>query len=210
MSTLFIVYTSLCVISVTILFVLGYFTFFNKKIRLKDWFYIFVGLVLFETFSLTITKGVETNDNLIVEFKVPKDIYTNIELEEDTSLTDQMLYTYLNEMRVPHAKIVLCQAKIESAQYGSVLYKRQNNLFGMKIPRKRATSGTGGKAGYQGYNNWRESVTDYVLWQYSHNVDKLSHEDYLKYLGKVYAEDPNYVTKIKNMLKQINFKKLER
>lgn len=209
MSTLFIVYTSLCIITIAVLFVLGYFTFLNKKILKKDWFFIFVGLALFETFSLAITKGIETNNKLIVEFKVPKDIYTNVEMDGDSILTDQTLYTYLLEMRVPHSKVVLCQAKIESAQYGSVLFKRQYNLFGMKIPTNRATSGTDGKAGYQSYNSWRESVTDYVLWQYSHNVDKLSQDEYLKYLGRVYAEDPNYVAKIKKMLNDIDFRKLD-
>lgn len=208
MNTLFITYTILCLISISALFVLGYFTFINKKILKKDWFFIAIGLVLFETFSLFYTKGVETNNKLKTEFKVPKDFYSDSEYESDSLLTDGILYTYLVEMRVPHAKIVLCQAKIESAQYSSVLFKRQNNLFGMKIPTNRATSGSDGKAGYQAYNNWKSSATDYILWQYSHNVDKLSQEDYLKYLGKIYAEDPKYVAKIKKMLKEIDFDKL--
>lgn len=146
---------------------------------------------------------------MAIDIKVPKEIYSQIEYEEDSVLTDQMLYNYLLDMRAKHPKIILCQAKIESANYKSVLFKRQHNIFGMKVPMVRTTSGYGGKAGYQNYNNWRESAIDYIFWQHSNGADKLKQDDYLAYLGKVYAEDPEYVNKIKKMLTEIDFKKLK-
>lgn len=208
MSTLFIIYTSLCIITIAVLFVLGYFTFLNKKILKKDWFFIFVGLALFETFSLAITKGIETNNKLIVEFKVPKVFYSSYNIEEDTILTDDVLYRYLLDIRVPHAKIILCQAKIESANYKSPLFKSNNNLFGMKIPTQRANVGSPGRAGYQSYVRWEDSATDMLIFILSHGLDKLSDKEYLKYLQKFYAEDPNYVNKISKKLKEINVEKI--
>jgi len=180
----------------------------KKTIKYRDLFFIGIGVGLFLIVVTTITMGNTVNEKLLVEFKVPKDVYSDVNMP-DSIINDNILYNHLLNMRMPHAKIVLCQAKIESATYSSVLFKRQYNLFGMKIPSSRPTSGNGGKAGYQSYNNWHESVTDYLLWQFSHNVDKLSHEEYLNYLDKIYAEDPNYVNKIKKMLKEIDFKKLE-
>lgn len=207
MSTLFIIYSILLVVTIASIYFLTTYSI-KKVLGLREWSFIVIGVIFVTLISQTIEKGIVVNDKLSVEFKVPKDLYTNVE-EPDSILTDKILYNHLLDMRVPHSKVVLCQAKIESASYGSVLFKRQYNLFGMKIPNIRPTSGSGGKAGYQSYNNWRESVTDYVLWQFSHKVDKLSHDEYLTYLGKIYAEDPNYVTKIRKMLKDINFKSLE-
>lgn len=207
MSTLFILYTILLALLIVITYLLVSLTI-KKSINFHDWINIYVGLSCTLLVIALIKVGIDVNDKLSLEFKVPRDIYTN-EYVSDSILTDRVLYNHLLDMRVPHAKIVLCQAKIESADYSSVLFKRQFNLFGMKIPESRPTSGESGKAGYQSYNNWRESVTDYVLWQFSHNVDKLSQEDYLKYLGKIYAEDPKYVEKIKKLLNTINFKNLE-
>ena len=207
MNTLLIGYSIFLIISIASIYFLSHYTV-KKIIKIKDWIFIGIGIALFMFIATTIKIGNNVNEKLLVEFKVPKDVYSGNNLP-DSILNDNILYNHLLNMRVPHSEIVLCQAKIESASYSSVLFKRQFNLFGMKIPSSRPTSGNGGKAGYQSYNNWTESVTDYILWQFSHNVDRLSHDEYLNYLGKIYAEDPNYVNKIKKMLKEIDFKKLE-
>lgn len=207
MNTLFIGYSILLIFSIASIYFLIVYTI-KKSIKLREWLFILIGISFVGISTLTLFYGNDVNNKLNIEFKVPKDMYTNV-YEEDSTITDKILYNHLLDMRVPHAKIVLCQAKIESASYKSVLFQRQYNLFGMKIPYSRPTSGNGGKAGYQSYNNWKESVTDYVLWQFSHKVDKLTQEDYLTYLGKIYAEDPNYVSKIRKMLKEINFRSLE-
>lgn len=207
MSLLFFTYSLLILVTAGSIYALTHYVL-KREITLKDLFYIGIGVVLLSLCYTTVKQGINVNAKLSVEFKVPKDVYSD-GYNNDSTLSDKTLYNYLLDMRVPHPKIVLCQAKIESADYSSVLYKRQFNLFGMKIPSTRATSGSGGKAGYQGYNNWMESVTDYILWQYSHNADKLNQDEYLLYLGKIYAEDPKYVFKIKKMLKEIDFSKLE-
>lgn len=209
MNTLLIFYTVLVVICVALCYIAYKYTFQLKKLGIKEWLLIFAGVFIFNSASLLVTSGIEINDKLSVNLKVPKEIYSQVEFEEDSTLTDEMLYNYLLNMRASHPKIILCQAKIESASYKSVLFKRQNNLFGMKVPMIRTTSGYGGKAGYQNYNNWTESVIDYIFWQHSNGTDKLKEGDYLAYLGKVYAEDPNYVSKIKKMLTEIDFKKLK-
>jgi flagellum-specific peptidoglycan hydrolase FlgJ len=112
-------------------------------------------------------------------------------------------------MRANFPKVILCQAKIESDDYSSTLFKRNNNLFGMKTSTNRVTTSGEGRAGYKSYLNWRESVTDMALWQLSHKIDKMSQDDYINFLGKIYAEDPKYSSKIRAMLSKINFKQLE-
>lgn len=205
MNQLFFVYTGLCVITVSILFILSYFTFIKKMITKNDWFFIVIGIILFEVFSLSYTKGVETNNKLKAEINVSNEFYSNINDDIDTTLTDDLLYKYLLDIRIPHAKIILCQAKIESADYKSPLFKSNNNLFGMKIPNKRSNIGSPGRAGYQSYLRWQDSATDMLIFILSHNLDGISDSEYLRYLGKFYAEDPNYVEKIKEKLKKIKF-----
>lgn len=209
MSELLVFYTILVIIFVSICYLAYKYTIQSKKLGAKEWLLITSGMFVLTISDQLIMSAIEINDRMAIDIKVPKEIYSQIEYEEDSVLTDQMLYNYLLDMRAKHPKIILCQAKIESANYKSVLFKRQHNIFGMKVPMVRTTAGYGGKAGYQNYNNWRESAIDYIFWQHSNGADKLKQDDYLAYLGKVYAEDPEYVNKIKKMMVEIDFKKLK-
>ena len=51
---------------------------------------------------------------------------------------------------VPHSRIVLAQARLESGNMKSDFYKRTNNLFGIKHNGR-----------YVKYSHWRESIADY-------------------------------------------------
>lgn len=207
MNLLFIVYTLLAVGLISIIYVAVYFTFVKKQITSANWFFILIGILLLIQLEVTYSKGKEVNNKLSVEFKVPKDFYST-GVETDT-VNDGVLYNHLLSMRAPFPKVILIQAKIESDSYKSILYQKNKNMFGMKISTERVTTAGDGRAGYKSYVNWKESVTDYILWQFSHNVDKLSQEEYITYLGKIYAEDPKYSSKIRAKLKEINFDKLE-
>ena len=207
MNILFIVYTLLFASVISVGYAAVYFTFIKKQITLTNWAFILIGVLLLIQLEFTFTKGKQVNDKLSVEFKEPKDLYSTI--VETESISDGVLYNHLLSMRAPFPKVILIQAKIESNNYKSNLYQKNNNMFGMKISTERVTTAGDGRAGYKSYINWKESVTDYILWQFSHNVDKLSQEEYITYLGKIYAEDPKYPSKIRAKLKEINFDKLE-
>ncbi len=112
---------------------------------------------------------------------------------------------------------VLAQIKIESGNLTSFLLKRTNNMLGMRYPLTRKTTACGiyipakdtviignrdalkkylKADNYAVYKTWKDGVADYKLWQESNfNVT----ERYLTFLGKVYAEDTQYVQKIKQM-----------
>lgn len=168
-------------------------------------------LGVFWTILLMITVAV---GSMILEkgktvFNTPKDFYSEVYSEKDSLISDRLLYEYMQVMRIPHKEVVLMQAKIESANYSSGIFKRNNNLFGMKVPRSRVTVAEAGRNGYAEYQTWKESVNDYAFWQFSHNVTELSQEEYLQYLGKIYAEDPNYVIKIRNMVRKYDFEQFK-
>ena len=132
-------------------------------------------------------------------------------------LTKQHLNEELHLQNVLCADEVLAQMTLETAGLNSSLLQRTNNLMGMRYPYGRPTKACGiyipsqnkivyaDKAAlkkyakipnYAVYKCWQDAVADYKLWQ-DHNF-KLK-ERYLDYLGKVYAEDSEYVAKIKTI-----------
>ena len=87
---------------------------------------------------------------------------------------------------VPHSKIVLAQARLESGNMKSETYKRTYNLFGIKHNGRHAK-----------YSHWRESIKDYKR-RISSRYKGGNYFAFLKRIG--YAEDPAYSTKIKKII----------
>jgi len=209
MNSLFLVFIALCVLTVSVLYILGYFTFLNKKIGVTNWLFILIGILLLTNFLVLISKGLELNDRLSVNFKVPSELQSVKNTNNDSIISQKILYQYLLSIRAPHAKVMLIQALIESGEFKSLLFRKNHNLFGMKLVTSRASSTPNSNAGYQSYNTWTESVTDFILWEYSRGIETLNDQEFINFLSKIYAEDPNYALKIRKKLKEIDFKKLE-
>ena len=109
-------------------------------------------------------------------------------------------------VRFPH--IVLAQSILETGYWESRIYQENNNLFGMKQARARATTAKGTQLGHAYYDNWKESVTDYALYQAAY-LNKLRNENkYLKYLDKNYAEAKNYDNALMTIIERENLKEL--
>ena len=113
--------------------------------------------------------------------------------------TTNMLMT-MDEVGIVYPDIVMAQAKIETAHFTSKIFKENNNLFGMKLPRQRSTTAIGEQYNHAEYTSWRQSVIDYKLWQDKVLTKVKSRRAYLKYLSKYYATDKQYVTLIKKMI----------
>lgn len=102
---------------------------------------------------------------------------------EENALTDKKLMDELIRQNIKHPKIVLAQAKHETGNYKSKVFKSHKNLFGLRGPN-----------GYYKFNTWQESVTGYKNYiQY-----KYKGGDYFEFLNKIgYAEDPLYTKRLK-------------
>lgn len=119
-------------------------------------------------------------------------------INQPKEVNDSILYVFLKDNNAWYPDILLKQAKIESANYSSNIYKKTNNLYGMKKVGKRQTTQLNNTYnGYGSYNNWCLSVLDRMLWDiFIFKGEKPSREEYLKAMG-IYAEDENYLTKLK-------------
>lgn len=114
------------------------------------------------------------------------------------------LYNTIVSMGIKFPDIVFTQAILESDHFKSNLAKRNNNLFGMKLPRVRETTAIGkGRSGYAKYETWEDSVKDYLHWQ-NHMVKNKNktRSEYFKLLGRIYATDKNYEIKLKRKLQE--------
>lgn len=121
----------------------------------------------------------------------------------EEKFSEENLKKMLLEINIRHPKVVFAQAKLETFNFKSQIFQENHNLFGMKMPSVRTTTAKGEQYSHAIYSNWKESVLDYALRQcrYGSNID--SDEDYIKYLGSTYAEDPDYEKKLIEIYNQV-------
>lgn len=129
-----------------------------------------------------------------------KDVLTSyawVEQQSKMPVTDETALCFMQQIGIEHPHIVLAQMKLESGNYTSKLALENNNYFGMKQPRKRATTSIGEKNGYASYKSWVHSVLDYALWQkeYARSLTEIEYLDSLT----TYAEDSSYRNKVQQI-----------
>jgi hypothetical protein len=89
--------------------------------------------------------------------------------------------------------LIYAQAKHETGNFSSNIYKENKNLFGMKKPYKRSTTVKGENRGHATYSSGWSSIYDYFLRQQYFHIDYLSVKQYIERTKQSnYAEDPNY------------------
>lgn len=110
---------------------------------------------------------------------------------------EDSVYNYIIELNIQHPDIVFRQAILESGNFKSKVFKDNNNMFGFKQAFKRANTQTGTNRGYAVYNSWQECVIDYALYQ-TYSAKNMTEDNYIDFLGRNYAEDPEYKNKISN------------
>ncbi len=97
---------------------------------------------------------------------------------------------------IKHPDIVYAQAVLETGHFESNLCLNSNNLFGLYNSRKGE---------YYKFEHWTQSVkayADFIQYRYK------PPDDYYKFLSNIgYAEDPNYINKLKQIIKINNDKR---
>lgn len=116
----------------------------------------------------------------------PSNISRNLYYEYEIS--DSILYDALIHYEVRYPKSVLAQAKLESGNYTSYVYKTKNNFLGLYNSRKKD---------YYEFEHWTQCIIAYKkLVEYKLKEGENYH-DFLERIG--YAEDPAYVDKVKTI-----------
>lgn len=110
---------------------------------------------------------------------------------------------FIYDMRLEHPYIVYAQCIVETGNFTSTIMKENNNLFGMKLPERRATLALGVKRGHAYYRTWKESIIDYSLYQMAY-MRGLSEEEYFEKLKQSYASDTYYINKIRQLKQSLS------
>lgn len=119
-------------------------------------------------------------------------------LINDSDFSEKALIALMKELKIKYPEVALSQARLETGNFTSDIFKENHNLFGMKMAEKRPTSAIGINRGHASYTNWRESVIDYALFQ-SFIIAKLqtvSRDSYRKHIQKYYSETSDYLARI--------------
>lgn len=105
--------------------------------------------------------------------------------------------------RVP-THVIYAQSVLETGGFDSPIFKENNNLFGMKLPRKRKSHATGENRGHATYKNIKNSIRDYFLRQQNFGINNTS--DVALYVNQTinsgYAEDLEYRMKWSYLIKK--------
>ena len=169
-------------------------------------FFAFIFLFTFEDFSYNRNPIKNTAEALL-------------KIQQNEPFTVDNLKLELKNLDVICKDEVFAQLQIESGHMTSYLFLKTNNLCGMRYPFKRTTAAIGiflpesntivngsqkelkkysQQNNYAVYATWQDCLKDYKLWQ--DECFKLK-EKYLSFLGTYYAEDTDYVQKIKEIRK---------
>jgi hypothetical protein len=166
-----------------------------ENISSKTLTYFFLALILTNTVVSLMTYKVSKSTKFIAqESKI-------INITKDEPFSEEALVSYIEELNIKFANIVIAQAKLETANFSSRIFKENNNLFGMKVAKIRPTTNKGEQYSHAVFSSWKESVIDYALYQARYLYSLKTEEEYLSYLSQSYAEDKKYVEKLKKIIK---------
>jgi flagellum-specific peptidoglycan hydrolase FlgJ len=127
------------------------------------------------------------------QIKHLKDSINNI-----LSFSPENLRNFLQFYDIKHKDVVFNQALLETGNFSSNLFLQNNNLFGMKNPYMRPTTSIGENNNHAVYRHYIGSIKDYKLYQ-DWFYNSKSYNNYFDFLlRRNYAEDPFYISKLKN------------
>lgn len=126
--------------------------------------------------------------------------------EEQNRFSEEKFIALLKELNVKFPHIVMAQSMIETGYWESKIFKENHNLFGMKQAKVRINTAGGTQNGHAFYNDWIESVYDYAFYQCRYMGTIKTESEYFAYLSKTYAEDSEYISKLKGVIAKRNLK----
>ena len=122
------------------------------------------------------------------------------------SFSEESLIKMFKDCNIKYPHIVLAQAKLESGNFTSKLFKENNNMFGMRKARQRITTAQSEKGNYAYYRDYLDCVYDYAMYQTSVMCNISSEEEYMAKLAEKYAQDTTYMPALKAVIEHENLR----
>lgn len=129
--------------------------------------------------------------------------------EETTPFSKEALVKMIDELGMKHPHIVLAQSILETGHWTSVVFKQNNNLFGMRLAGSRVKTAQRAELNHAYYNTWQESVYDYAFFQCLYLSKLDTEEQYFAGLDASYAEVGNsYSVALRKIIETEKLKEL--
>jgi uncharacterized FlgJ-related protein len=181
-----------------------------KRIKTSKLLKVLLGVVIFATLGFTAAINNAADEAFETELETmpyeEKVIIIN-EIEKD-AFSQDALVEELKRLNIRFPHIVLAQSMLETGHFESNVFRANNNLFGMKQARQRCTTARGTNLNHAYYDNWKESVMDYALFQSAYLRNLKTEAQYFSYLDRNYAEAQNYDQAVKNMIDKYDLEDL--
>ena len=162
-----------------------------------------IGMVILFTAITSIFMFTRINDIRYISSETKSIIIK--ESSKENEFSPKKLRAYILELNIKFPHIVYAQARLETGNFKSEIFKTNHNLFGMKVATLRPTTNKGEENGHAYYESWRESVVDYAFYQAQYLSDIKTEAEYLEYLKANYAEAPNYMTQLQIIIAEKDF-----
>lgn len=153
--------------------------------------YLLIGLIIGVVITLvSIPRNIIKPSENKICIEIIKDSVTtkdkNVKIAQTKPLNESSLKAELAKNNIPHANIVLAQAKLESGNFKSDLVRTHQNIFGLKKGNQ-----------YRRYSHWTECVKDYKKC-ISNRYEGGNYYTFLNQIG--YASHPNYTELLKDIV----------
>ena len=123
------------------------------------------------------------------------------EATKANEFSPEKLRAYILDLNIRFPRIVYAQARIESGNFQSNIFRANRNLFGMRLATTRPSTNKGQEAGFAIYTTWRESVQDYAMFSAAYLNNIKTEDEYFQYLAQNYDnEDKDYVKRLKEII----------
>lgn len=161
----------------------------------QNGFYLMIGLILGALITLiSVPKNAPKPSESTIRIEMVKDSAKVTSKDKNVKvaqvkpkvLNETNLKEELAKNNIPHANIVLAQAKLETGNFKSDLVRTHQNIFGLKKGNR-----------YRRYSHWTECVEDYKKCI----SNRYSGGSYYAFLNRIgYASHPNYTGLLKEMV----------
>lgn len=169
---------------------------FNRVSLIQYVLYLAIPLILISALSFLYGYTVRLELNL----KNMSDVEKILLIEDIDPFSEDAMIDVLLGLGVKFPYIPYAQSKLETGDWKSNLFIENHNLFGMKAATRRVSTAKGSNKGHAYYDNWRESIYDYAFYQSRYLGTIKTEADYFQYLSASYAEDVEYVSKLKKLI----------
>jgi len=168
---------------------LSYELFYYGKTRRMVWLSLLIlTILLYTTFRIGHVfgnAGINVSITPIDKVEYEKELFI---IDTLKTFSEENLVNYLLELNIKFPDIVFSQARYETGNFKSLVFRENSNLFGMKVANSRGTTNKGEQHNHAIFDNWQMSVLDYALWQNAYGRKFKTRESYMQYLKDVYAE----------------------